>query len=55
MNQKTGALHKAALFGAALIWGSSFIVVKTSVDSLPPNILLGALYHRLRPAVYYLS
>lgn len=44
MNQKTGALHKAALFGAALIWGSSFIVVKTSVDSLPPNILLGVRF-----------
>lgn len=44
MDKKTGALHKAALFAAAIIWGSSFIVVKTSVDSLPPNILLGVRF-----------
>ncbi|MGI6031744.1 MAG: DMT family transporter [Eubacteriales bacterium] len=29
-----------ALFTAALIWGSSFVVVKNSVDTLPPNLLL---------------
>ena len=32
---------KLALFSAALIWGSSFIVMKDSVDAFPPNILLG--------------
>lgn len=31
---------KLALFSAALIWGSSFIVVKDTVNILPPNLLL---------------
>ena len=34
-------LPKLALFVAALIWGSSFFVVKNAVDVFPPNILLG--------------
>jgi drug/metabolite transporter (DMT)-like permease len=29
------------MFGAALIWGSSFFLVKNAVDTLAPNILLG--------------
>ncbi len=33
-------LSKIALFAAALIWGSSFIVVKDAVDVLAPNFLL---------------
>ena len=33
-------LSKIALFAAALIWGSSFIVVKDAVDVLSPNFLL---------------
>lgn len=44
MSGSNGKTHKAALFLAALIWGSSFIVVKSSVDSLPPNILLGVRF-----------
>ena len=34
-------LPKFALFIAALIWGSSFFIVKNAVDVSPPNILLG--------------
>lgn len=44
MKTNTGTLHKFALFGAALIWGSSFIVVKSSVDTLTPNVLLGVRF-----------
>jgi len=32
---------KFALFGAALIWGSSFFVVKNSMNVMTPHILLG--------------
>jgi drug/metabolite transporter (DMT)-like permease len=51
---------KVALFGASLIWGSSFLVVKNSVDTITPHVLLlirfsvGGLllclifFHRLR-------
>ena len=42
---KTGyninVLAKIALFSAALIWGSSFIVVKSAVDVFEPFMLLG--------------
>ncbi len=31
---------KAALFGAALIWGGSFLIVKNSMDYMQPNMLL---------------
>lgn len=31
---------KAALFAAALIWGSSFVVLKNTVDVFPPTLLL---------------
>lgn len=43
-NKKTVVLAKAALFVSALIWGSSFVVMKTSVDVFPPNILLGCRF-----------
>ncbi len=33
-------LAKIALFAASLIWGSSFFIVKNTVDVLPPNVLL---------------
>lgn len=32
---------KIALFGAALIWGSSFLIMKNSVDNIEPHFLLG--------------
>jgi drug/metabolite transporter (DMT)-like permease len=32
---------KIALFGAALIWGSSFLIVKNSMDTIKPHVLLG--------------
>jgi drug/metabolite transporter (DMT)-like permease len=38
---KVNILAKMALFSAALIWGSSFIVVKSSTTILTPNFLLG--------------
>lgn len=31
---------KAALFGATLIWGSSFLIVKNSMDIMQPHMLL---------------
>lgn len=31
---------KAALFGATLIWGSSFLIVKNSMDFIQPHMLL---------------
>jgi len=34
-------LATAMLFGAALIWGSSFIMMKHTVNSVPTNLLLG--------------
>lgn len=37
-------LAKLALFMAAIIWGSSFIIVKTTVDVLPPNMLLAVRF-----------
>lgn len=50
-------LAKLALFTAALIWGSSFFILKNTVDIFPPNmllairftiafILLGGIYHK---------
>ncbi|MBO5273399.1 MAG: DMT family transporter [Clostridia bacterium] len=33
-------LARAMLFGAALIWGSSFFVMKNTLDAVPPNLLL---------------
>ncbi|MEG0804026.1 MAG: DMT family transporter, partial [Pygmaiobacter sp.] len=41
MKSNHGILHKSALFAAALIWGSSFFIVKNSVSDFSPNILLG--------------
>ena len=38
MTKTVGA--KAALFGAALIWGSSFLVVKNSMSVIQPHMLL---------------
>lgn len=41
MQQKSvNLLARLALFGAAFIWGTSFIVVKNTVDVFTPNILL---------------
>lgn len=37
---RTRVLSKIALFAAAIIWGSSFFVVKNTVDSVPPHFLL---------------
>lgn len=32
---------RLALFGATLIWGSSFLIVKNSMDVMEPHVLLG--------------
>jgi drug/metabolite transporter (DMT)-like permease len=32
---------KLALFGATLIWGGSFLLVKNSMDTMKPHVLLG--------------
>ena len=37
-------LAKLALLMAAIIWGSSFIIVKNTVDVLPPNMLLAVRF-----------
>ncbi len=39
--KKMKILAKCALFGAAIIWGSSFFVVKNTVDIFTPHMLLG--------------
>ncbi len=36
----SSALARAMLFGAALIWGASFFVMKNTLDAVPPNLLL---------------
>lgn len=38
--KKINSAAKIALFGASLIWGSSFIVVKGSMDSMDPHLLI---------------
>lgn len=42
MDKRTGIkiASKLALFGASVIWGSSFLVVKNSMDSMQPHTLL---------------
>ncbi len=40
-NMKRNITAKSALFGASLIWGSSFLIVKNSVDVIGPHMLLG--------------
>lgn len=37
---KIHTASKLALFGASVIWGSSFLVVKSSMDSMQPHTLL---------------
>jgi len=45
LNQKTkGTLGKLALYGAALIWGTSFFLVKGQMDVFPPAKLLALRY-----------
>lgn len=40
MNERRrGVLSRLALFGAAIVWGSSFFVIKGAVDYLPPATL----------------
>lgn len=36
---KSMILRRAALFGAAFIWGSSFIVIKNTVDVASPYFI----------------
>lgn len=38
--KKMNVASKIAIFGASIIWGSSFVVVKNSMDSIGPNLLL---------------
>ncbi|HHU73572.1 MAG TPA: DMT family transporter [Clostridiales bacterium] len=40
-NTSKNLIAKLALLGASIIWGSSFLIVKTSVDMISPNTLLG--------------
>ncbi len=45
MNTKTqNTLGKLALYGAALIWGTSFFLVKGQMDVFPPDSLLALRY-----------
>jgi len=45
LNTKTqGRLGKLALYGAALIWGTSFFLVKRQMDVFPPISLLAIRY-----------
>jgi len=56
-DKKRGNLSKIAMLAATIIWGSSFFVVKNTVDVFPPNLLitlrftlgfiiLGAVFHK---------
>lgn len=40
ISKSTSVLARLALFAAAMIWGSSFFIVKNATDSIPPNYLL---------------
>lgn len=40
MNRKYSIGAKGSLFGATLIWGSSFLIVKNSMDVMQPHMLL---------------
>jgi len=40
MKKKINTIYYLMLFLAAIIWGSSFVVVKSSVQGLPPNMLI---------------
>lgn len=40
-NKKISLLAKLALFTAALIWGTSFVIMKDSVGVFDPSVLLG--------------
>lgn len=42
--KKTQTWARMALFTAALIWGSSFMVVKDTTDHIPPNFLLAVRF-----------
>ena len=42
--QKRGALAKAALLVATLIWGSTFIIFKDAMNGLPPLFILAFRY-----------
>lgn len=45
MDQKARMrLGKAALFGSALIWGSSFFIMKNTISNVPENFLLGTRF-----------
>ena len=37
---KINTIAKIALLGASIIWGSSFLVVKNSMDSMQPHTLI---------------
>ncbi len=39
-SSKQNTYAKLALFGATLIWGSSFLIVKSSMDVMQPHVLL---------------
>lgn len=39
-NKKIGVLARLALLSATLIWGSSFVIMKNTVDAIPPHCLL---------------
>lgn len=45
MNHKTqGALGKLALYGAAIIWGTAFFMIKDQMNVFPPDSLLALRY-----------
>lgn len=44
MKKNNGLVYKIALFSAAVIWGSSFFVLKNAVDVLPPHFVLAVRF-----------
>lgn len=64
MDRKKKIGAKAALFGATLIWGGSFLIVKNSMNEMQPHmllairftvgcILLGIIFHKRLKAINF--
>ena len=39
MKDKTYLISKIALFTTAIIWGSTFVIVKGATDTMPSNFI----------------
>ena len=44
MKDKTYLISKIALFVTAIIWGSTFVVVKGATDTMPSNFIMAVRF-----------